>query len=394
MPEFLKQSLKSNINKFYIKSFFEALSFPGAIWILYLLKNGLSLEEIGFLIGVMFLTQFIFEIPSSVLADRYSRKNILIIGIIFSILSSVLFFSGNSFAVFLLAIIFSGIYASFVSGTDHALIYDTLLNLKREHDYKKVQSKIKGIYFLGRAINSIFVVSVYMIDYKLPFLIGATIGLLGLFVLILIKEPIFHKSSGAHLDQIKEGLKFLLAHEKVWMIILVFSLVYAASNIIFANYQPVLEFAKLPILYFSLVYFAVNIVSFAGSMLYSRLEKILSANKILACYLLISFFVSLSFASGNLIFILIAILILSFSFGTYNVYITSLINKVAPSSHRATTISIQSQISMLILGIGIIAVNKISSDYSMFWGMIFNSSIILIAFVGFLFARMNNKKTA
>ncbi|MBU4299293.1 MFS transporter [Patescibacteria group bacterium] len=392
MFEFFKQSLKSNIKKFYVQSFLEALSFPGAIWILYLLKSGLSLEKVGLLVSVMFLTQFIFEIPSSILADRYSRKNILIIGTIFSVLSSILFFSGNSFVVFLLAVVFSGIYASFVSGTDHALIYDTLLNLKKENDYKKIQSKIKGIYFLGRAINSFFIVFVYMIDFKLPFLIGAIVGLLGLFTLVLIKEPLFQKSSGAHLNQIKEGLKFLLSHENTWLIVLVFSLMSATSDILFTNYQPVLDFAGLPILYFSLVYLAVNIFSFAGSMLYPCMEKTLSVGKILAGYLFIAFFVSLFFASGNLIFILIAILALSFSFGSYNVYITSLINKITPSSHRATTISIQSLINMFIIGIVIIFVNKISSDYSIFYGMILNAGIILIAFLGFLFVKINNRK--
>lgn len=394
MPEFLKQSLKSNIKKFYVQSFLEALSFPGAIWILFFLKSGLNLEEVGFLIGALFLTQFIFEIPSSVLADRYSRKNILIVGTIFFILSLILFFSGNSFIYFLLAVIFFGISNSFSSGTDQALVYDTLLNLKKEDDYKKVQSKINGIYFLGRAANSILAVLLFTINHKLPFLMAIIISLAELFILILFKEPTFHKSSGAHLNQVKEGLKFLLTNEKIWLIVLVFSLMSAVSDILFVNYQPVLDFAKLPVLYFSLVYLAVNIFSFAGSMFYPRLEKILSANKILACYLLVSFFVSLSFASGNLLFILLAILILSFSFGTHNVYITSLINKITPSSHRATTISIQSQINLLILGIAIIAVNKISSDYSIFWGMIFNAGIILVAFIGFLFVRMKNKKTA
>lgn len=394
MFRFLKQSLKSNIRKFYVKSFLEALSFPGAIWILFFLKSGLNLEEVGLIISALFLTQFIFEIPSSILADKYSRKEVLIIGTIFSILSLMLFFGGNSFAYFLLAAIFSGISNSFSSGTNQALVYDTLLNLNKENNYKKVQSKINGIYFLGRAVNSILAVLIYAINYKLPFLMAAITGLAELFVLTLIKEPKFHKSSGAHLGQIKESLKFLLGNKKVWLIVLVFSLMSAASGILFVNYQPVLDFAGLPILYFGLVYLTVNIFSFSGSMFYTRLEKILSANKVLICYLLISFFVSLSFASGNLFFILLAILALSFSFGTHNVYITSLINKITPSSHRATTISVQSQMNMFILGIAVITVNKISNDYSIFLGMILNASIILIASFAFLFVRMNNKKTA
>ena len=367
------------------------MSFPGAIWILYFLKIGLSLEKIGLLLSVLFLTQFIFEIPSSILADRYSRKGILIIGTIFNILSLVLFFSGNSFAIFLLAVIFSGIANSFNSGTDQALVYDTLLNLNKKNDYKKVRSNINGIFFLGRATNSVVSVLAFTINLRLPFVTSAIIGVMELFILFLTKEPKFHKSSGAHLSQIKEGLKFLLVNEKIWLIVLVFSLVYAASDILFTNYQPVLELAGLPVLYFGLVYLAVNVFSFAGSMFYSCLEKILSANKILAYYLFASFFVSLAFASGNLLFILPAILVLSFSFGTYDVYITNLINQIAPSSHRATTISIQSQMSILVLGITIVIVDKIASDYSMFWGMIFNAGIILVVFIGFLFVKIKGR---
>lgn len=392
MFNFIKLDYNSNIKKFYFRSFLEAMSFPGAIWILYFLKIGLSLEKIGFLLSALFLTQFIFEIPSSILADRYSRKWILVIGTIFNILSLVLFFSGNSFAVFLLAVIFSGIASSFSSGTDQALVYDTLLNLNKENDYKRIQSKISGITFLGRAANSIIAVLIFAVNFELPFLVSAVIELMGLFVLFSIKEPEFHKSSGAHMNQIQEGLKFLSVNKNIWLIVLVFSLMAGASNVLFTNYQPVLNLAGLPVLYFSLVYLAVNIFSFTGSMLYFRIEKILSVGRILACFLFISFFASLIFATGSLPFILFAIAVLSFSFGMYSTYILRLINEIVPSSHRAMTISIQSQIKMLVQGIAVVIVGKIASDYSMFWGMIFNAGIILVAFGGFLLARIKSRR--
>lgn len=392
MFELLKLDIDPNIRRFYLASFLEAMWFPNAVWILFFLASGLRLEQIGILISAIFFTQFIFEIPSSVWADRYSRKNILVIGMVFSFISDLVFFFGNSFYYFLIAAFFIGLSGAFRSGTDSALVYDTLVNIKREKEYGKIQSNINGIYFLGRAVSVIIGPLAYVYDHKFPFLLAAISSILTIFVLSLIKEPAYHKSSGAHFDQIKEGLKILLKNEKVWLIIFGFSLMSAASDILFTNYQPVLEFAGLPVVYFSLVYLGVNIFSFIGSMSYAKLAEKLSPNKILAFYLLAAIMVSLSFASGNLILILPFILLLSFSFGSHNAYITSLINALVPSSHRATAISIQSQINMLMLGVAVVVINKISNDYSIFWGMISNALLVSLAFVIFLSVKINNGK--
>jgi hypothetical protein len=136
----------------------------------------------------------------------------------------------------------------------------------------------------------------------------------------------------------------------------------------------------------------VNIASYIGSMSYTKLTNKLGFNKILAFYSLVVFLVSLAFAFGKLIFILPLIFLLSFCFGSYNIYITSLINNVVPSSHRATTISIQSLVNMAILSVLIVIVGRIANNYSIFWGMIFNAGMVLIAFIGFSFVKINNRR--
>lgn len=391
MLEFFKQSYSSNIAKLYLASFFEATWFAGSIWILYFISIGLNLEQISLIVGTLFITQFIFEIPSSIWADRYSRKNILIIGMIFWLIAIIFFILGNSFIYFIFASIFAGLSSAFASGTESAIVYDTLLNLNREKEYDKVKSRMQGIYFIGRAIGVVGGVLAYTYDHKLPFQLSVFATLVAIFLLFLLKEPKFHKTSGTHFDQIKEGFKFLLANEKVWLIILVFSLMSAAAEMLFNYYQPVLNLAGLPVIYFIYVYLGVNIVSLIGAMSYTKLAKRLSNNKILVFYLLAVFAVSMGFATGKLIFILPLILFLSFCFGSHNVYMTSLINEVVPSSHRATTMSLQSLISMIMMSVLIVIIGRIANNYSIFWGMIFNAGVILVAFVGFLFARNNNR---
>jgi len=391
MLKFIEQSYSSNIPKLYWASFFEAMWFPEPIWILYFISTGLNLEQIGILVGILFITQVIFEIPSSIWADRYSRKNILVIGMIFWLIAQI-FFLGNSFISFVLMSLFSGISSAFASGTEAAITYDTLLNLGREKEYDHIKSKIQGIFFIGRAVAVIVGVLAYTYDHKLPFLLSVITAILAIILLFLLKEPKFHKSSGTHSRQIKEGLKFLLANEKVWLIILVFSLISASSNMLYNYYQPVFDFAGLPIIYFIYVYLAVNIVSLIGSISYTKLAKVFSNNGILVLYLLATLAVSLSFASGKLILILPLILLLSFCFGSHDIYVTSLINEIVPSSHRATTISIQSLISKIMMSVLMVIIGQIVNNYSIFWGMIFNAGVVLVAFVGFLYARFNNGK--
>lgn len=392
MLEFFKQSYSSNIPKLYLASFFEATWFAGSVWILFLISSGYNLEQISLIVGVLFVTQFIFEIPSSIWADRFSRKNILIIGMTFWLISIVFFILGNSFIHFIFASIFAGLSSAFASGTESAIVYDTLQNLNREKEYDKVKSKMQGIFFIGRGVAVIVGVLAYTYNHKLPFLLSVFAVLIAIFLLFLLKEPKYHKSSGTHFDQIKEGFKFLLVNEKVWLIVLVFSLMSATVEMLFNYYQLVLNLAGLPVIYFIYVYLGVNIASLIGSMTYTKLASKLSNNKILVFYLSAAIIVSLGFANGSLILILPLILLLSFCLGSYGIYMTSLINEVVPSSHRATTMSLQSLIGMIMMSVLIIIIGRIANNYSIFWGMIFNAGIILVAFVGFLYARIKNKK--
>jgi len=365
--------------------FLEALWFPLPIFILYLVDSGLDLNQVGILLSALVLVQVIFEIPSSIWADRYSRKNILIIGTIFSSLSSLTLFLEGSFGYFFVSMIFLGFSSALRSGTDSAIVYDTLLNLGEEKKYDKTQSKIMVCFFWSRIVASVAGAFAYSINIKLPFLL-AVFSSLGLIVLLsTLKEPGYHKSIGSHFGQVKEGMRFLMNEKRIWLIIVTFSLMLAASDVLFYYYQPVLNSAGLTVLYLSFVYVGINFSSSMGSMTYSYFEKKMSQEKMLVFYLLVTIFCSLAFMTKNLALIIFFIALLSYNFGTQFVYITGLINKIVPSSHRATAISIQSQLYLILFSIIILIVGKASSDYSIFYGMAANLFFVSAASAMFLY---------
>ena len=71
-------------------------------------------------------------------------------GSILTFLGYLIFSFYSGFNEFFIAEIFLGIGGSLISGADSALIYDTLLELKKDEDYTKIEGKNYGIGKMGR----------------------------------------------------------------------------------------------------------------------------------------------------------------------------------------------------------------------------------------------------
>ena len=85
----------------------------------------------------------------------------------------LLYFIGDSFAWFLVASIVYGLAGAFITGTVNALLYDTLIKLKRTSEFKKFNGKIVFYSHFFNALVLLAIPVVYEINVKLPFLIGA-----------------------------------------------------------------------------------------------------------------------------------------------------------------------------------------------------------------------------
>ncbi|MDG1283864.1 MAG: MFS transporter, partial [Flavobacteriales bacterium] len=109
------------------------LSMP--IIILFFKENGLSLTEIMTLQGAYSLTVALFEVPSGYLADFFGRKSCIVFSTMFSFVGFLFFCFFSGFYYFLVAQILVGFAGSLISGSDSAIIYDTLLQTNNKDGY-------------------------------------------------------------------------------------------------------------------------------------------------------------------------------------------------------------------------------------------------------------------
>lgn len=375
--------LEANIKKIHLINFLDGLWFPLPIYLIYLLDNGITLTQVGVLFGAGTLISFLLEIPSSIWADKYSRKNVLLVNGLCSLLAHLVFFFSHSFIFFLLGNCLMGIAFALNSGTYTALFYDTLLSLRREKEYEQVQSRVLRNFFAGRLLASLFGAYIYLQNPRLIFLLAALVNVAYIIVITFMVEPFREKSISTPYRQVREGLNFLRTTRMAWKLIVIFSLMVAASDVLFDYYQPALRLSGASVLSLGVIYFFVNLLGVVGASLYMKVRAQIDWKSMMILFLSVSVVSSLLLGSQYLPLVLLAITLLSFSFSAQDTFIGSIINQKVPSTHRATSLSIQSQLRMLFYAVLIALVGFFVDRSSLFFGLFFNAAAVFAALLVF-----------
>ncbi|MDQ3777813.1 MAG: MFS transporter [Actinomycetota bacterium] len=112
---------------FYGMEFFDTLGAQAAftVWAVYLVQDvGVNPLQLVLLGTVSEIAIFLFEVPTGVVADTYSRRLSIIVGMILAGVSMVVFGLVAVYWVIVLAVILRGIGATFMSGAWEAWITD------------------------------------------------------------------------------------------------------------------------------------------------------------------------------------------------------------------------------------------------------------------------------
>jgi len=167
-------------------SYFGITSF----WILFFIQNGLSLLQIGLLESIFHGTSLLCEIPSGMLADRFSYKTNLYLARLASIVSSILILFGQgNFWIYALAMMVSAWSYNFDSGTSTAFLYDSAVEAGQKDRYLQISSFLSGVAEVTRTLGT--VVAGFFIHGALAwtYLIAIVLSLLSILLIFLMKEP-------------------------------------------------------------------------------------------------------------------------------------------------------------------------------------------------------------
>lgn len=231
-------SAAGNITLYPWFKFLQNLLFWQAIWFLFL-QSQLSAAEAILLYAVYDIATTVLEVPSGYMSDRWGRKRTLIVSALMGLVSGLLFTFGSGFWVFAAAQFAMGAHIAFASGTDGALLYESLAEEGREDEIEHHEVRAFRFGFSALAISAILGGGMALWGLRLPFAANA----LAFAALVWIAWRFVEPKRSARQGEISEGerlgtLRDALLHPTLMWLFALSVLFYGFSHLPFIFGQP------------------------------------------------------------------------------------------------------------------------------------------------------------
>lgn len=185
------RSPHGNIATFYVYNFLAGFQLWVPIWVVYLTEyRGLSLTQVTLMESAFTLVIVASEMPTGAFADRWGRKLSLQLSALLLTVAIFLFGIAASFPVLFVSYIAWALSASFRSGADQALLYDTLLALGRNGEYQTLLGRLRSTNMAAHLLATILGAPLAAAtDLALPIVASSVFGFLALLTSFRFVEP-------------------------------------------------------------------------------------------------------------------------------------------------------------------------------------------------------------
>ena len=372
----------------YIGSFLQGMPFWYAIEKLFMTSIGFNTASIGLMVAIMSFVILAVETPSGVLADRWSRKGVMLLGCGSLMLSGIVGGFSYNEPVFIVYAILWGIYNALYSGTYDSVIYD--VNLEEHGDSSRYEyylgrlRAVEGAAFVFGALVGGLIAST--ISMRATFFLTLPFLLLSSIFLMRFKEPKLHKAEVGDpvFKHIRQTFAAVLKNRQLLPVVISIVGFAVLLDTIFELSQLWFIAVAAPlVLYgiFSAVLFSTWSV---GGMIAGWLRgRVMSIVGLLG---LVGSLIGLIILH-NYWLIMASEFLLGACLIAYGVILSKKLHDELPSKLRAGSSSVISTLGRLILIPGTLLFTYIANSKSIFTATYLLLIVALVAIVGYLFTR-------
>ena len=331
-------------------SYFGITSF----WILFFIQNGLSLLQIGLLESIFHGTSLLCEIPSGMLADRFSYKTNLYLARLASIVSSILILLGQgNFWIYALAMMVSAWSYNFDSGTSTAFLYDSAVEAGQKDRYLQISSFLSGVAEVTRTLGT--VVAGFFIHGALAwtYLIAIGLSFLSIILIYLMKEPMAKREK----NEVLTFKTIVLQVRKEWQekpVLFYWMMTYQLVGTLMCMFyfyyqQKISDLAGWQVSLVMLIGSGLNLIAVYAA---SQIGKKWNSNRVFPTLVALTGLALLLVFFGTPFAFLLVYLLTDILYAVYQPIYFNDLQGYLPSSVRATMLSINSMLfslSMIVI---------------------------------------------
>ncbi|MCP3985663.1 MAG: MFS transporter [bacterium] len=320
--------------------------------------GGIDLGRILFLNAWFMAWNFLLEVPTGTIADRFSRKASIVSGLAMGAAAMAIYVSAPRFEVFLLAEIVAALSYTLLSGADEALVYDSLEADGRTDEASRVFARIESFKLAGIVLGALGGAAL-----ATPVGLRTTVALqvipMGAAALVAfsLREPAHHKQMterASYRTILREGMRHFASTPALRALAFDMVTVHAASWLIIWLYQPLLEAAGIGIAFFGAVHVALSGAQIVVLSQAARLERWLGSSRRLlrvSAWVPGLAFMGLGAAGSPWAVVPLIVLVAGFGLARATLFAAAL-NLHIPSERRATVLSTISMLRTLAIVIG------------------------------------------
>lgn len=346
------QPYQSNIWKLYIDRFFSSFWLFLPILVPLYESNGLSATEIFTVQAAYAAAILIFEVPSGYLSDAVGRKKTMIMGSTLLPIAVLTYVLSSGFWSFVLAEIIIAAGNALRSGTDSALLYETLDKLGRKDEYKRIEGTCHFINGIGMGTASMCAGLLTMISLTTPLYINILTALILLPLALSVTEPNPKgqgdvKKMDEHIATLGKALQYCATHKDTRRLIAYAGIITGFGLIAYWSYFLFFKEVGIDIVFYGFFTAGFALLSACGAKLTHTIEEKIGVTKALFLPLIIPLsLIALSYMRNywGIAFILIHTFLWGFSIPLLKDHL----QKRALPNVRATILSVMSMAERVV----------------------------------------------
>lgn len=358
---------------------------------LYYQQTLFTAQNVALIFAVEAIASAIFEVPTGAIADLFGRKRSMLVAYAIDILAITLLWVGGSMMMFIVYAILTALGHALNSGSDTAIMYESLKEEGSEKYYKKISGVYMAIWPFGATVGSILGGYLATVSLRTPVFYTIFPLIIAFILILFLVEPKNERKHGTTINgHMLESAKDVIKNKQLVFILLGGVVAWSFGESIHFLSQLFFKFKEIPILWYGYAgafsfalsslgfYFSHNISEWLGN----------KRTVIISVILLSLLLISATLTTGYTMLVLFSLA--SFFFGLRSPILGHLWNEEVESSKRATMNSINSLVYQLGVAVILPIVGYWSDMFSVSTAFLLSGLIILvISPIFFVFLKNN-----
>lgn len=281
-----------NIRILFALRFFSSLIPAYVIERLYWEERGMTIPMVVYTEIIYALTIVLLEVPTGILADRWGRKKMLVLSALLGCCEFLILILASEFWHFAVVVFLAGISRSASSGSENALLYDTLQEQGKAPLFERTLGRLNACDFIAAilaALSGSFLAGKFGLE--LNYWISLSSAGIALILAFLLREPSREteddETSIPVRTYVTESLRFFRRNPHVCLVMLSGMVIGASMSYIEEFWQLYASRLGMPVYFFGLLSAGIMLLQLPGNLLAYALVRRFSHRVIIAAIMVV-----------------------------------------------------------------------------------------------------------